>query len=236
MADIEHADITDPYIHEPKGISQAPANSVYVANGGGSGSWQVLPEVDPAIISAPIGCVIPYTSTSGIPADWLACYGQAIDRTTYADLFAIIGTTYGVGDGSTTFNLPDMRGRAVGGWDLMGSVSANRLTTPINGDTIGAAGGAQAVVLTAANLPAFTGTTSSSGSHTHTITNGTFWRAGSGSRALTVSPSSPFDSKTITLSGTSGSHSHTVAANTGGGSSHTNVQPTIIMNYIMRVS
>ena len=59
-------------------------------------------------------------------------------------MFTAIGTTYGVGDGSTTFALPDMRGRAVAGQDDMGGTSANRLTTPINGDTLGAVGGIEA--------------------------------------------------------------------------------------------
>ena len=48
---------------------------------------------------------------STAPSGWLMCQGQAISRTTYADLFSVIGTTYGTGDGSTTFNLPDFRGR-----------------------------------------------------------------------------------------------------------------------------
>ena len=48
---------------------------------------------------------------STAPSKWLICDGSAVSRTTYADLFAVIGTTYGTGDGSTTFNLPDMKGR-----------------------------------------------------------------------------------------------------------------------------
>ena len=48
---------------------------------------------------------------STAPSKWLVCDGSAVSRTTYADLFAVIGTTYGTGDGSTTFNLPDFKGR-----------------------------------------------------------------------------------------------------------------------------
>lgn len=55
--------------------------------------------------------------TATAPNGWLECAGTAVSRTTYAALFAIIGTTYGVGDASTTFNLPDMRGRFARGWD-----------------------------------------------------------------------------------------------------------------------
>ena len=58
----------------------------------------------------PTGVVLPYAGTSA-PTGWLACDGTAISRTTYASLFAAISTSYGVGDGSTTFNLPDLRGR-----------------------------------------------------------------------------------------------------------------------------
>lgn len=51
------------------------------------------------------------------PAGWLECDGSAVSRTTYADLFTVLGTTYGSGDGSTTFNLPDYRGYFLRGWD-----------------------------------------------------------------------------------------------------------------------
>lgn len=54
---------------------------------------------------------------SAIPTGWLECNGAAVSRTTYANLFAVIGTTYGAGDGSITFNLPDMRGQFARGWD-----------------------------------------------------------------------------------------------------------------------
>ena len=70
------------------------------------------------------------------PAGWLLCYGQAVSRTTYAALFAVIGTTYGVGDTTTTFNLPDMRGRIPLGKDDMGGASAD-VVTDAAADTIG---------------------------------------------------------------------------------------------------
>ena len=63
----------------------------------------------PALIM-PTGVVLPYAGNTS-PSGWLACNGAAVSRTTYADLFAAISTTFGVGDGSTTFNLPDLRGR-----------------------------------------------------------------------------------------------------------------------------
>lgn len=59
----------------------------------------------------PIGLILPYGGSSA-PTNWFLCDGSAKSRTTYASLFAVIGTAYGSGDGSTTFNVPDMRGRA----------------------------------------------------------------------------------------------------------------------------
>lgn len=56
----------------------------------------------------PIGCILPYSGPSAPNAEWLLCNGAAISRTTYSVLFARIGTTYGAGDGSTTFNIPSM--------------------------------------------------------------------------------------------------------------------------------
>lgn len=122
------------------------------------------------------------------PAGWLFCYGQAISRTTYAKLFAALGTAHGAGDGTSTFNLPDKRGRASFGKDDMGGTSADRLTAlagGINGDVLGAVGGEQAHVQTIAQMPSHdhtpgtggestdhahyvSGYTSANGSHAHT--------------------------------------------------------------------
>ena len=65
-------------------------------------------------IRCPTGSIIMYGAATA-PTGWLLCDGSAVSRTTYADLFAIIGTTFGVGNGSTTFNLPDLRDRFVVG-------------------------------------------------------------------------------------------------------------------------
>ena len=89
----------------------------------------------------PTGMVVPYAGAAA-PDGWLLCQGQAVSRTTYAQLFSVIGTTYGSGDGSTTFNLPDMRGRVAVGSDA----------------NLGAAAGVQSVSLTAAQ----------NGPHNHT--------------------------------------------------------------------
>lgn len=83
-----------------------------------------------------------------VPSEWDFMYGQAISRSTYARLFARLGTTHGVGDGSTTFNLPDARGRVTVGKDNMGGTAVNRVTTGgsgLNAAALGATGGNQAM-------------------------------------------------------------------------------------------
>lgn len=90
--------------------------------------------------------------TDTAPTGYLLCYGQAVSRTTYSALFAVISTTFGVGDGSTTFNLPDLRGRLPLGQDDMGGASANRVTAS-QADSIGGVNGAESVNL----------------AHTHTV-------------------------------------------------------------------
>jgi len=85
-----------------------------------------------ALVTIPSGMIAPYAGPSDgshtAPTGWFLCYGQAVSRTTYAALFTAIGTTYGTGDGSTTFNLPDLRGRTIAGVDDMGGSAASRLT------------------------------------------------------------------------------------------------------------
>lgn len=91
----------------------------------------------------PVGMVVDYGAATA-PTGWLLCYGQNVSRTTYAALFAIIGTTFGAGDGSTTFGIPDYRGRTGIGKDDMGGSGANRVTvgvSGITGTTLGNAGG-----------------------------------------------------------------------------------------------
>ena len=92
----------------------------------------------------PVGFVGPYAGSSA-PNGWLFCDGSAVNRTAYAALFSAIGTTYGPGDGSTTFNLPDLRGRAPIGVG-QGSGLTNR--------ALAASGGEEAHTLSAAEMPA----------------------------------------------------------------------------------
>lgn len=70
---------------------------------------------------------VKYWPTASAPAGWLKANGAAVSRTTYAALFAVIGTTFGAGDGSATFNLPDLRGEFIRGWDDSRGVDSSRV-------------------------------------------------------------------------------------------------------------
>ncbi len=158
-------------------------------------------------LGLPPGLVMPYAGSSE-PSGWLLCYGQAVSRTDYADLFTAISTTYGTGDGSTTFNVPDLRGRVVAGQDDMGGTSANRLTGvtgSVNGDTLGGTGGEETHTLITAEMPA----------HTH---GGETLNANGGTQGPAT-----------------GSVDYGVMGSAGGDGAHNNVQPTIILNVILKV-
>ncbi len=182
----------------------------------------------------PVGTVLDYAGTAA-PTYWLLCYGQSLVRTDYAALFTAIGTTFGAAD-ADHFTLPDCRGRVVAGQDDMGGSSANRLTGvtgSVDGDTFGAAGGAETHTLTEAQLASHThtGTTGSENTnhqHSYLVPDGT----------TTVSPAGATSVVTGSTSSTTGSqniaHQHTITTNaSGSGSAHNNVQPTIILNKII---
>jgi len=121
-----------------------------------------------------VGMVFPWPGAT-LPGGYIYAAGQAVSRTDYAELFAAYGTTYGAGDGSTTFNVPDYRGRALFGDDNMGGTTAGRITSAgsgISGTTLGATGGAETVTLAQSDLPnirpTFTG--NAVPDHTHTYT------------------------------------------------------------------
>lgn len=126
--------------------------------------------------ATPIGALMPYVGSTAPDSFWLICDGAAVSRTTYATLFAIVGTTYGSGNGSTTFNLPNLKGRTVVGYDS-GQTEFNAL---------GKTGGEKTVTLATTQIPAHshpvTIDNSSSLNHRHSIehNHGSF-TSGSGS-------------------------------------------------------
>jgi len=160
------------------------------------------------------GTVLPFAGTTA-PNGWLLCNGQAINRADFPNLFATIGTTYGAGNGTTTFNVPDVRGRVVAGKDDMGGTAAGRLTNTgngnpgINGATLGAAGGADRHTLTVAQMPA----------HSHTVNN---------------SASTTIGGAFTTASLNAANGLQPVTTDTGGGQAHPNTQPTIVLNSIIK--
>ena len=177
--------------------------------------------------NVPLGGGMLFFGTTAPNSSFVFPYGQAISRTTYATLFALTSTAFGVGDGSTTFNLPDLRGRVPAGKDDMGGSAANRITNAgsgIVGTTLGASSTAQTVTLGTANLPPYTPAGSIAVSYTSSIaiTNGVAAVSGGAlSAAITAT--------------TGVTASFTGTAQGGTSTPFSNVQPTLITNYIIRV-
>jgi microcystin-dependent protein len=117
----------------PEGIVYAGQGSIYMRrdNTGGTQLYQKTTGIHVntgwigfagAVVTTPTGAIASFGGAAA-PAGWLICDGSAVSRTTYADLFAAVGSNFGNGDGTTTFNLPDMRGRAPVGFAATGGHS-----------------------------------------------------------------------------------------------------------------
>lgn len=182
----------------------------------------------------PIGGSIDYWGTAAPNSNFALMYGQAISRTTYATLFALFSTTFGTGDGSTTFNIPDLRGRVVAGDGDMGGSDAARLTATYFGSagtTLGAVGGAESHTLVAANLPPYTPAGSISGGVSSVFQNITSPAVGA---THMVVASASGDGST----GAGNTLSATFTGTAAAGQISTpvaTVQPTIIGNKILRL-
>lgn len=180
----------------------------------------------------PPGIIWLYSGSSA-PSGWLLCDGSVVSQTTYAALYAVIGSLYNTsGEGAGNFRLPDLRGRVPAGKDDMGGGSpAGRLTntTMSSATTLGGNGGAETHALTTAEMP----------SHAHRVLGKT------GGPALVL------ETETSNVLGAQGGGSYTntgpggpIVETTGGpsspggtagnGSAHTNTQPTLILNYIVK--
>ncbi|MBA4387355.1 MAG: hypothetical protein C0404_05200 [Verrucomicrobia bacterium] len=185
----------------------------------------------------PPGSIMAYAGTN-VPSGWLLCNGAAVSRVAYTNLFATLGTNYGAGDGSTTFNLPNMKTRLASGMDT-GDASFTAL---------GRTGGAKTNVLAVTNMP----------THAHLVTtpatNVTVAAGGAHTHDYQVSDDTPFGGWAQwpdTVDGgagqlltkptdASGSHTHTVdippstSGPAGGNGAHNNIQPYVVVNYIVK--
>jgi len=219
-------------------IQGTPYRATFIA---ASQEWIFLGYFD-SPFNIPIGGFLDYVAAAPPNSYFVLPFGQAINRATYAALFNLIGTQFGAGNGTTTFNLPDLRGRAVVGLDNMGGNVAGRVTngkSGIDGTVIGAAGGTEDVTIARSNLPDLKlgGTAASAGSHTHTFhftervaDGGTLdpGRAGGGTQQSNDYTTDP-----------AGSHTHTIQTESmNGGVAQAAVgrmQPSIILPKLLRV-
>lgn len=200
----------------------------------GSNPNDVATVAQAAANGVPVGAEF-FFAGSVAPAGYLFEFGQEVSRTTYASLFAVIGTTYGIGDGLTTFNLPDCRGLTIVGKDDMGGTSSWRLSNFL-ATTLGAIFGSQSHTLTEAQMPSHNhgGATGSNGDHNHTLTLPATGNAGAEvATAKFNAPSSSNLGNATGTTSTTGAHNHTVSSQ-GGGLAHNNVQPSTVRNIIIK--
>lgn len=160
----------------------------------------------------PIGAISPYAGSIA-PTNWLLCDGSAISRVTYADLFSVIGTTYGAGDGSTTFNLPNLNGRVPVGQD----------TNDNDFDTLGETGGEKTHALTVDEMPR----------HSFRIPHvagydDTTWEEGGG--GYTHTRTSSDKEGAYNSASNDGWHNMSI----GNDQAHNILQPYITLNYIIK--
>jgi microcystin-dependent protein len=180
--------------------------------------------------SIPIGMMMPYLSTTPPNSSFVMPYGQAISRTVYSTLFGLVGTLFGVGDGSTTFNIPDLRGRGLIGLDNMGGVASGRVGAEIAGTTIGATGGTETMTIAQNQLPniapAFTGQPSGLSLQ---VPQGTA-SVRNDVAQVGVVPNSQYQNATVTPLGSVASINGNVAQQTTN-----NLAPSIIVPWMLRV-
>ena len=249
---------------------------------GTSSQWvEVLSSAVPNAVEIMPAGTVTQTARSTAPVGWLLCEGQTVSRITYDRLFDAIGTSYGTGDGTTTFTLPNLKGR----------VPVGRDSSQTEFDSLGESGGVKTVTLAETQIPshAHSGTTALDGAHTHTYSgttggesghshgitgisglggagagqlalqndgnlvwyrgNGTTWASGQGGGgsipAMTVGGNQSTSTGgssghthgfSGTTSGVSNNHNHTfTTGNTGGGLAHENLQPYVVLNYMIKV-
>lgn len=210
--------------------------SVYTAMYYNSGNAWRLKDFYQLPFVVPIGCTIDYFGTSAPNSNFVFPYGQAISRTTYSALFTLFSTTFGTGDGSTTFNIPDLRGRIVAGKDDMGGSAASRIGSVITdsativGATLGSVGGSSTHVLTSGEMAQHNHGVNDSG-HSHLIVPtqvGTSTTVGNLPYFGSVSAGPSVLRTSTETTGIS-------IQSAGSGSAHAMLQPTIIANKLLRI-
>ena len=164
------------------------------------------------------GCVMTYISSTP-PTGWLNCDGSAVSRSMYSALFALVSTTFGTGDGSSTFNLPDLRGRVPIGAGQGSSLTARALAT---------LGGEEVHTLSSNELP----------SHSHTVSDPGHYHGATGyvTQSTLAGPtfcSAPGNAPTYNLY-TNASTTGISVQNTGGGAGHNVMQPYLVLTYIIK--
>lgn len=191
--------------------------------------------IPPPVVGLPIGVMMAYGGISA-PSGWLVCDGSAVSRSTYANLFTAIGTTYGVGNGSTTFNLPNKSGRT--------SVGSGSYTDPVSGlvsRTQGTRLGAEKHVLTSTEMPSHTHVQNShnhtQNAHNHTGTLAYDDVSGANMSIAQTAPGTNVDGNiNLTIGSTTATNNSAVATNqsTGGDVAHNNMQPSEVDLWIIK--
>jgi microcystin-dependent protein len=180
--------------------------------------------------NVPIGGLIPFTGSTPPNSSFILPAGQAISRTTYITYFSLpgVGTTYGAGDGSTTFNVPDLRGRSIFGLDNMNGSAANRITVAggnFDGTVLGGTGGGQNKVIANSNLPASIPYTDVG--HSHSMGPLSSAQAGAGFNAVANIGSGAFST---------GNSSTNITINPGSANTALPIMPpAMVLPYILRI-
>lgn len=192
----------------------------------------LFPDGTIGFVGIPPASII-FNGSSAIPVGYLVADGSAVSRSTYSDLFTAIGTTYGAGDGSTTFNLPDIKGRVIAGEDP----ASLRLTATYFGTAnpvAGAVGGAENFLLTLAHIP--TGLTSN-GSNSISVSSGGTTTVINPSPVAVTTGGFAFGfatTQTFAALSSSGTNNIAVTSNNTGGTAHRTVQPTIVQKALIK--
>lgn len=206
-----------------------------VVKDGKWGCGTVVPELPP-VAGVPTGTVVPFAGATA-PTGWALCNGTALSRTEQAELFTAIGITWGAGDGTTTFGLPDLRGRLPVGAGVAPGLSER---------TVGDVGGAESIALSQAQLPPHThpvdppsASTSENGNHTHVYTGF------SDNFPLDIvhnsNGASGYQRRTNMVTKSAGNHQHSVdigafdSGAAGGGQPAPTMPPFAAMNYIIKL-